>query len=162
MPLDPGRHWLEAGITGLARQREWDAVVTADGPGGAGAEVEFVALPDGRLLLESGRTSVDLERLASALAGSIDPPFRAAAVRREELWVIGARSIDVVELERDPAGDGLELVHEAEGSILHVDGLPSFTDLPELDRLGRARGASYVVRAHRLDGRLFEVEVEVL
>ncbi len=28
MPLDPGRHWLAAGITGIPRQREWDAVAT--------------------------------------------------------------------------------------------------------------------------------------
>ena len=36
MPVDPGRHWLEAGITGIARQREWDAVVTVDGARVAG------------------------------------------------------------------------------------------------------------------------------
>ena len=50
-PLDPGSHRLEAGITGLARQREWDAVATADAPGLPGDEAEFVALSDGRLLV---------------------------------------------------------------------------------------------------------------
>ena len=52
MPVDPGRHWLEAGITGIARLREWDAVVTVSAPGVSGDEVEFVALPDGRLVAE--------------------------------------------------------------------------------------------------------------
>mgnify|MGYP006173798901 CR=1 FL=1 len=28
--LDPAREWLAAGITGLARGREWDAVATAE------------------------------------------------------------------------------------------------------------------------------------
>ena len=55
MPVDPGRHWLEAGITGIARVREWDAVVTVSASGVPGDEAEFVALPDGRLVGEGDR-----------------------------------------------------------------------------------------------------------
>ena len=39
---------------GIARPREWDAVVTADAPGLRGDAVVFVALPDGELLVEDG------------------------------------------------------------------------------------------------------------
>ena len=109
LPLDPGRHWLEAGITGLARQREWDAVATAEGPGAPGDETQFVALQDGRLLIESGPSRFDAAALAEALEGSLDPPYRAYAVRRDELWAVGATAIEVARLEPDPRGEDLEL-----------------------------------------------------
>ncbi len=162
MPVDPGRHWLEAGITGIARPREWDAVVTVEAPGEPGDEAEFVALPDGRLLVESGPVGIDPAPLAGALASSLAPPYRAVARRRPELWAVGACAIDVVELEDDPGGDVVELVADASGVSLRVDTVHSFAKLPELEELGRGRYRTYVVRAQRLSGRLFEVEVEPL
>ena len=161
-PVDPGSHWLEAGITGLARQREWDAVATADAPGAPGDEVEFVALVDGRVLVEGGSAGFDPEPLAAALEGSIERPYRALALRRPEIWTIGARSIAVAELQRDPDGDVVELVQTADGVTLQIDGMPSLTHMPELEELGRARFTTFVVRLQRLEGRLFEVEVEPL
>ena len=84
MPLDPGRHWLEAGITGIPRQREWDAVKLVEAPGAAGDELEFVALPDGRVLLESGPDGFDPAPLSTAFRG-VDrasvPRSRTAATR---------------------------------------------------------------------------------
>jgi hypothetical protein len=157
MPLDPAREWLAAGITGLARGREWDAVVLAEAPGTAGEELEFVALTDGRLLGEGDSTA-----LAGALAGAIEPPYRAVAVRRVDLWAVGARRIDVVELEQDTAGDEFELVRSADGESTRIDGIPSSIHLPELEALGRARSATFVVRAHRLVDALMEIEVESL
>ena len=161
-PVDPGDHWLEAGITGLARQREWDAVATADAPGSPGDEVEFVALVDGRILADAAPSGFDAEPLAAALDGSIERPYRALALRRPELWTIGARSIAVAELQRNPDGDVLELVRTADGVTLQIDGMPSLTHMPELEELGAARFPTFVVRAQRLDGKLFEVEVEPL
>src|SRR5438105_4935299 len=158
MSLDPSRHWLAAGITGLARAREWDAVATADGPGSAGDEAEFVALPDGRFLVESEGRGFDPAPLASALAGSIEPPYRALAVRRPELWVVGALRVELVELAREPRGDVIEVVSDEGGVRVRVDGLPSLEHLPQLERIGERRSAAYVVRARRLDGRLYEVE----
>jgi hypothetical protein len=159
MPLDPAREWLAAGITGLARGREWDAVVLAAAPGTAGEEREFVALPDGRLLAEAG----DATPFAEALAGAIAPPYRAVAVCRSDLWAVGARAIAVVELEQGTAGDQLELVRSAEGVSVRIDGMPSDAHLPELEALGRrARSATFVVRAQRLVEALFEIEVEPL
>jgi hypothetical protein len=160
-PVDPGKHWLEAGITGLARQREWDAVATAEAPGAPGDEAEFVALRDGRLLVEAGADGFDPEPLAASLEGAIERPYRAVGLRREELWAVGASVIETAELPFEH-GEEFELVRNVDGLMLRVDGTPTACAVPELQRLGEARGETYVVRASRLDGQLFEIEVEVL
>ena len=162
MPLDPGQSWLAAGITGIPRQREWDAVATTQGAGSPGDEAEFVALPDGRLLVEAAADEFDATPLAAALEGSIQPPYRAVARRRPELWAVGARAIRVLELPRDRLGDVFEVVRTADGLSIRVDGVVSGAHLPELEELGAARFATFVVRAGRLTDKLFEVEVEPL
>jgi hypothetical protein len=161
MPLDPGRNWLEAGITGIPRQREWDAVATAAAAGQAGDEAEFVALADGRFVVEAAPTGFDPGPLAAALAASIAPPYRAVALCRGELWAVGARSIEVTDLDLG-AGDRFELVANGQSLDLRVDGMPSSRPVPELERLGELRSKTYVVRAARLAGSAFEVEVERL
>ncbi len=161
LPLDPGGHWLEAGITGLARQREWDAVATAEGPGTPGDEAQFVALQGGRLLIESGPTGFDAAALAEALEGSLDPPYRAYAVRRDELWAVGATAIEVARLEPDPRGDDLELTWEGSTLALLTDGMPAdAADAAPLERIATEREeGSYAAHAHRLEGDLFELLV---
>jgi len=47
-PRPPG--WMETGIHGVHRQREWDAVVAVEAEGVQGDAVHFVALPDDTLL----------------------------------------------------------------------------------------------------------------
>jgi hypothetical protein len=143
--LDPARAWLAAGITGLARGKEWDVVATAEAPGAPGDEVVFLALPDGRLRAET-EWDGDLRPLADALAGEIEPPFRALARRLADLW----------------DGDAVEIARTEEGVSVRIDDVPTARPLPELERLGEARAATYVVRATRVEGRLFEVEVEPL
>jgi hypothetical protein len=160
MPLDPAREWLAAGITGIARGREWDAVVLAEALGAPGDEAEFVALDDGRLLVEGGQ--LDATPFAAALASSIEPPYRAVAVRRPDRWVVGARSIRVYEASGELRGDEFEIVCTAEGTSTRVDGMPSDALLPELEQLGAIRAKTFVVRARRLVGRLLEVVVEPL
>lgn len=162
MSLDPSRQWLAAGITGLARQREWDAVVTTAAPGAVGDEIEFVALAAERLLVERATAEVDPALLAESLIGSLEPPYRALGVRRPELWVVGAVAIEVVELAEDPRGDEIEVVSDAAGTRVRVDGLPSLVGVPELERIGAARSAAHVVRAQRLTESFFEIEVEPL
>jgi hypothetical protein len=161
VPVDPGRHWLEAGITGIARPREWDAVVTVAAPGVAGDEAEFVALPDGRLVAEGGGGS-DPSPFAAALAGAIEPPYRAVAVRRENLWAVGAVSIEVIELGPGPRGTDLELTWDGSTLSLSVDTLPA--DPAQADALeqiasARLHGRPYAARAHRLAGELWEILV---
>jgi hypothetical protein len=160
--LDPGRHWLAAGITGLARQREWDATATVEAPGAAGDDVEFVVLPDGRILVESGPVDLDLTPLTAALESSIEAPYRALGLRRPELWALGARRIETEELVPDPRGDQIELVRDEEGTRLRIDGMPALERVPALERLGEAKSTAFVVRAERLVGALFEVAVEPL
>lgn len=161
MPLDPGRNWLAAGITGLARQREWDVVLTTEGPGAAGDEVEFVTLPDGTIVVESAYKDVDAETLAGALAPSIEAPYRAVAIWRDDLWAVGARAIDVVRLDPSPNADDLQLTWDGTTLSLVSDRMPANPGrAAALERLarGRQRG-SYVARAHRLADDLWEVLV---
>jgi hypothetical protein len=163
-PLDPGQHWLEAGITGLARQREWDAVVSVEAPGADGDEAGFVALPDDRLLADDPASGIDLAPFAAALEGSIDRPYRAFAVRRPEIWVVGASAVEAVKLEPDPGGRDLELISDGSSLTLSVDGLPA--DPSRADALARIASeretGAYSAAAHRLDGELWELLVLAL
>lgn len=163
-PVDPGAHWLAAGITGLPRQREWDAVATCDAPGEPGAEAELVVLADGRVLLEDGPEGLDPTPLADALSGSLDPPYRASAFRRPELWAIGATAIEVARLDPNPRGDDFELTWDGSTLTLSVDGLPADPgSASALERMAREREAGgYAANAHRLEGDLFEIQVLAL
>lgn len=160
-PLDPGQHWLEAGITGLARQREWDAVVSVEAPGSAEDEAGFVALPDGRLVPDDPGSGIDVAPFASALEGALERPYRALAVRRPELWVVGASSVEVVRLDPDPGGNDLELTSDGESLSLSIDGVPAGPNRGEpLAAIASQReSGAYSAAAHRLDGDLWELLV---
>ena len=150
-----------AGIHGLHRLREWDAVATVDAPPLRGERAVFVALPDGTLLIEEGED--DLAPLAEAVEAHLEPPYRAEAVRRHEtLWAVAARAIEVVRLDEDPGGDEVTItVRDGEREVL-VDGARTFGGLRELERLAEGRFEGYALRAARLEGELWEVEVSPL
>jgi hypothetical protein len=150
-----------AGIHGLQRLREWDAVVTVDAPPLRGERAQFVALPDGTLLVEEGDD--DVAPLAEAIEGEIAPPYRAEAVRRHEtLWAVAARALEVLELDEDPGGDEITVtMRNGEREVL-VDGTRTFGSMPALERVAAGRHESYAIRAERLDGALWEVEVSPL
>ena len=160
MPIDPGREWLAAGITGLQRQREWDALATVEADGTAGDEVGFVALADGSFVLESDGAR-DPSAFAEALRESVQPPYRALAVRRPELWAVGAVAIEVERLDPDPRGNELELTWNGSELELSIDNLPADpSQAAALERIaaGRVNGA-YAAHAHRLRGDLWELSV---
>ena len=143
--------WDKAGIHGVHRPREWDevAAVEADVPG---EHATFVVLDD-RIVVEDGPD--DVEPLADGL--SLDPPFRAEAVRRSEgVWAVAGRRIEVVRL---PEVDGAELELSSHGGerTLVVDGERRFGSIPGLERQG-----NYAIRARRLDGELWEIEASLL
>ena len=163
MPLDPGREWLAAGITGLQRQREWDAVATVEADGTPGDELAFVALADGTFVLES-EGSADPAAFAAALGDAVRPPYRALAVRRPELWAVGAVAIEVVRLDPDPPGNELELTWNGSTLALTVDDLPAVPSrATALERIARGRETgSYAAHAHRLRGDLWELQVLAL
>jgi hypothetical protein len=147
----------ETGIHGVPRQREYDAVVTADAPGLEGEAARFVGLEDGSLLLEEG--DGDMTPLADALEQQIARPYRATAVRRGDTqWAVAGHELRVVELP-EPGGDEVELAVHGEERTLVVDGNRAFGTLPELEAL--APGDA-VIRAARLDGNLWEVRVDPL
>jgi len=163
VPLDPAREWLAAGITGLARGREWDAVATLRAAGVTGEEIAFVALGDGTFVPESSGEP-DVAPFATALSDCIAPPYRALAVRRPELWAIGAVAIDVQRLDPDPRGDDLQLTWNRSELALRMDGVPADpAQAVGLERIAaaRVRGA-YAAHAHRLRGDLWEVSVLAL
>jgi hypothetical protein len=152
-----------AGIHGLHQLREWDAVLTAEAPALGGERASFAALPDGTLLVEAGDEGADLTPLADAVETELERPYRAEAVRRDgPLWAVAARGIDVVELEDDPGGDELTLSARGGERELLVDGARTFGSIPALERLASERYEAYAVRAVRLDGPLWEVEVSPL
>lgn len=122
----------EVAIHGVARPRRWDAVASAaaDLPG---AEIQFVALPDGTLLVDDDLPDGALAPLADAIEATLAPPYRADAVRREAgLWAVAATRI-------------------------RVEALPGEEE-DELERVEEGR----IVRGRRLDGELFEIEVSSL
>jgi len=160
-PLDPGPHWGVTGIHGVPRPRRWDAVASADAPGLAGDEVHFVALPNGDLVVDEDEPPDTLAPLADAVEQTVEPPYRAEAVRQGEgVWAVAARRVRVASFEAD--GEQLELVAAETGRTLTADGERAFGSIPELERIGREEGDTYVVRASRLDGDLWEVEANPL
>jgi hypothetical protein len=146
------------GIHGVARQREWDAVVTAEAPDVAGSTLDFVALPDGTLLVEQEEGDAPLDPLAAAVEERLPPPYRARGVRQTEtLWAVSARRIEIARF--DAEGERLELTQTPDGKTLRIDGTPGFGSVPPLERLAEDAGPTYAVEAERLDADLWEVRV---
>jgi hypothetical protein len=143
-----------------ARPRRWDAVVSAEAPDIRGDEVEFVALPDSSLVVESD-THGDLTPLADAVEGRLGPPYRAQAKRQSaRLWAVAARRIEIVSL--DAGGEEITLSEHSGNRTMTVDGEETVSSIPALEEIGRRQGDSYVVRAQRVDGDLWEVTAHPL
>jgi hypothetical protein len=154
--VDPGPHWGTAGIHGVPRPRRWDAVASAEASGLSGDEVHFVALPNGDLVVDEDEPADTVGPLADAIEQTVEPPYRAEAVRQgDDVWAVAARRVEVAEFESD--GDEIELVVNEGARTLNVDGARAFGTIPELERLGNRENESYVVRATRLDGDVWEV-----
>jgi hypothetical protein len=147
----------ETGIHGIPREREHDAVVTAEAPDVEGASARFVALEDGSLLVEEGEG--DLTPLADEIELEVKRPYRAIAIRRGGAqWAVAASGLRVIELP-EPGGDELELAMRGEERSLVVDGNRDFGTLPALESLA---DGDAVIRASRLDGNLWEIRVDPL
>jgi len=105
-----------------------------------------------------------VDAAARALVSELDPPYRALAVRREgATWAVGAVAIEVVELPADTEGEELMLTVTQEGErALEVDGRPTLGGMEALERAAGGRFEAYVLRATRLDGRLWEIGIDPL
>lgn len=98
---------------------------------------------------------------ARALAGAIDPPYRAIGVRRGDRWNVGARSIEVAAL---PEVDGHELTLTVRdgASSLEVDGRPSLFGVDAVAALAEGRFGSFVVQGRHIAGDTWEIDVSPL
>lgn len=120
------------GIHGVSRPRVWDLVTSAEAdlPGDA---VHFASLPDGTLVVEEDVPDGSLVSLAEAIEATLQPPYRAEAVRRgDRVWGVAANRI-TVKAYPEEEDDELERVEDGQ-----------------------------VVVGRRLDGDLFEVVVSAL
>jgi hypothetical protein len=145
-------------VHGLARSRRWDTMAVVEAPGLQGNVVHFVALPDGTLIVDEDEPDGALTPLADAVEASVQPPYRAEAARQTaSRWAVGAVRIVVVEAQ-GLDGSEAELVTTEESSTLTVDGRSVYASVPAFERAGEAHGNTYVVRAERLDGDLWQVE----
>ena len=99
----------ETGIHGIPRERQYDAVVTADAPDVAeGSTVRFVGLEDGSLVIEEGDGDLTRSpRRSSRRSRRPTAPPQCGAARRQ--WAVAAQGLRVVELP-EPGGDEVELV----------------------------------------------------
>jgi hypothetical protein len=104
------------------------------------------------------------ECAAQALRTELDPPYRALAVRREgDMWAVGAVAIEVAELPADTEGEELMLTVTQEGErALEVDGRPTLDGIDAVERAAAGRFDAYVLRATRIQGRLWEIGVDPL
>jgi hypothetical protein len=145
------------------RARAWDAVMTVAAPGMPWEHVDFIALPNGDLLLGETEEDGDLSPLADAIEEHISPPYKASASRQEgDLWGVGACRIEVAEFAF-PDADSLALAQRDGGAEFDVDGKPSDATVPpELWRLGERVDGDFCVAAGRIDGDYWEVLVAPL
>jgi hypothetical protein len=158
-PIDP-RHpfWQVVGIHGVPREREWDAVASAEAPGLPGDDVEFVALPDGSLVVDEDVPDGTLAPLADAL--SLAAPYHAFGLRQDaDVWSVAAKRVQVVEVPEHVEGDEIRLVVTDETRTLAVDEMPSSASIPSLEAFAAEQFGSFVLHASRLDDLLWEVTV---
>ena len=144
--------------TASHRQRQWDAVATVEAPDLDGEEAIFVALGDGTLVTETD--DLDVEPLADGLEETIEPPYRAEAIRRADgLWAVAARRITVVDVPDPVDGDAVTISIQAGERTVEVDGSQAFGSIPTLERLAGDDAVRHRAPARR---QLWEVEVTPL
>jgi hypothetical protein len=150
-----------SGEVTAARPRRWDVLVSAEAPQVGGHEVEFVALPDGSLIVDEEQGEGDLTPLAEAVETQIGAPYRARGVRkREDVWAVAARKIEVASFKAH--GEEIDVTLHDGTRTLTVDGAQSFGSVPPLEAIGARQGDSFVVRARRLEGDTWEVWADPL
>lgn len=146
------------GIHGVPRGRTWDAVVSATASELPGETTTFVVLADRTIVVDDDLPDGALEPLAEALERSVQPPYRAAAMRHEgEVWTAVAEQVEIVELSNVDE-DTVELTYVGDERTLLLDGEPTIRPLPALDALAEEHG-DVAVHAERVDGHLFAADV---
>jgi hypothetical protein len=153
----------EPAFHGIPRPRRWELVVPAEAPRVRGDAVHFVTLPDGTVVVDEDEPDEAVTPLAEAVEATLEPPYRAEAVRRDgSSWTVGASRVRIVEQD-GLDGDEVELTAFQGNRTLVLDGRRALQSARALEAVGRAVGGEdYVVRASRIDGDLWEVEATPL
>jgi hypothetical protein len=145
---------------GIPREREWDAVASAQAPDLPGEELEYVALADGTLVVDEDIPDGALAPLADALEGQIEAPYHGYAFWKEDdVWTVAAKRVQVVEVPEDVPGDEIALAVNDGSRSLAVDGEESRAEIPSLETFAAQQFGSFVLHASRLDDTLWEVTV---
>jgi hypothetical protein len=150
-------------VHGIPREREWDAVASAQAPDLPGESLEFVALPDGTLVVDDDLPDGALTPLADALAPQIAAPYHGYAFWQDgDVWAVAAKRVQIVEVPEDVPGDEVDLaVGDGSRSIV-IDGERSTVEIPTLEAFASQRFGAFVLHASRLDDLLWEVTVSAL
>jgi hypothetical protein len=165
--------WVETGVSGLARARDWDVTALVQAPAlrgyGAG-ELEFRVFADGTVVGE-----VPAEAVGELIGDlGLAPPFVVQAVRQgDSEWAVGALQLEseLVSLPRGIAAMSLEVAVPPDGeTTLLVDGeivaeAPDGAEgeaLATLEGLGAARFQAFVARADRVEDGRWELTVDPL
>jgi len=147
-------------VHGIPREREWDAVASAQAPDLPGEHVEYVALSDGTLVVDEDVPEGSLSLLADALEGQISPPYHGYAFwQQDDVWAVAAKRVQIVEVPEDVPGDELELTVNNGVTSTVLDGEESRVGIPSLETFASQQFGSFVLRASRLDDLLWEVTV---
>jgi hypothetical protein len=165
--------WVESGVSGLARARDWDATALVQAPSLRGydaGELEFRVFGDGTVIGDVPPEAV------SELTGELGlaPPLVVRAVRQgDSEWTVGALQLDseLVALPLGIAALSLEVALPPDGeTTLLVDGELA-TDVSEgpegeafrtLESLGAARFQAFVARADRVEDGRWELTIDPL
>jgi hypothetical protein len=146
------------GIHGDPRPRVWDAVASATAPALHGEAIAFVVLDDGTIIVEEDVPDGALIPLADALERTLQPPYRAAAIRHERnVWACVAEKTAIVEIRLDEA-DVVDLTVVGGERELVVDGERTIRPIPALDVLTEEHG-DVALHAERVDGDVWAVDV---
>jgi hypothetical protein len=171
---DPGAlRWVESGVSGLARPRQWDETALVEVAALRGydlAQLEFRVLADGSVVGDVPPEALPVLTGELGLA----PPYSVRAVRRgETAWAVGALRVasDPIDLPTGIAASSLEVAVPPDGeAMLLVDG-EIVTDEPtdgeaqafrEIERRGRERFQAFVARADRVGDGQWELTVDPL
>ena len=147
-----------AGISSAPRGRTWDAVGSAHCPLLVGNELTFVALGDGSIVVAEELPDEATVPLAEAIEKTLEPPYRAAAVRSEgDLWTAVAEGVLIVELPGLDADD-VDVTVVGGQRELSLDDVPADRELPALDAIAAAHG-DVALHAERVDGPVYAVDV---
>ena len=148
-----------AGLVDVPGPGDWPSIAAADAPALTGDEAHFVALADRTLIVDEDVPEGSLIPLADEIEETLQPPYRAVAVRKDDvLWAVAAQPVAILDVQAGEAAL-VEIAVVSGERTCTVDGEGSTERFPELERLGEERGDDFALRAERIEPRTWVVDV---